>query len=58
MIDDRADSDIVVSQSMVVDSRAQRKVVDGDAIVFVGEGAGLADGFDVILMVRLLLKLH
>ncbi len=58
VIDDRADSDLVVSQNFVVDSKAQRKIVDGDAIVFSGQGGGEADGFDVALYLRVLLKLH
>ena len=57
-IDDRADSDLVVSQSMVIDSKAQRKVVDGQAIVFFVEGGGEADGFDVAIGLRILCKLH
>jgi len=58
LIDDRADSDIRVSQRYMIDSRAQRKVVDGDSIAFIGEGGGETDGFDLALFVRLLLKLH
>ena len=57
-IDDRADSDLVVSQNFIIDSKAQRKVVDGDAIVFHAEGGGEADGFDLALYLRVLLKLH
>ncbi len=58
VVDDRSDSDLVLSQNFMVDSKAQRKVVDGDAIVFAGQGGGEADGFDVALYIRLLLKLH
>ena len=58
IIDDRADSDLIVSKSMVVDSKAQRKVVDGQAIAFIGEGGGETDGFDIALQVRILCKLH
>ncbi len=57
-IDDRADSDLVVSQNFIVDSKAQRKMVDGDALVFMVEGGGEADGFDAALYLRILLKLH
>ncbi len=57
-IDDRADSDLVVSQSMVIDSKAQRKVVDGQAIVMLGEGGSEADGFDIAVGLRILCKLH
>jgi len=58
IIDDRADSDILTSMQIPIDSRAQRKVADGDAIVFLIEGGGESDGFDAALYVRLLLKLH
>ena len=57
-IDDRADSDLVISQNFMIDSKAQRKVVDGDAIMFNGQGGNEADGFDVALFLRILLKLH
>ncbi len=57
-IDDRTDSDIKLSETYVIDSRAQRKVADGDAIIFTGEGGSGADGFDVSLMIRMLVKLH
>ncbi|MBW6325916.1 hypothetical protein, partial [Pseudomonas aeruginosa] len=56
--DDRSDSDLLVSQNFMIDSKAQRKVVDGDAIVFAGQGGGESDGFDIALYVRMLLKLH
>ena len=56
--DDRADSDLLVSQNIIIDSKASRKVVDGDAIVFSVEGGNEADGFDAALFVRVLLKLH
>ncbi len=58
IIDDRADSDIVVSQNFMVDSKAQRKVVDGDALIFTAQGGGESDGFDLALYLRILLKLH
>ena len=59
VIDDRGtDSDLLMSQNYPVDSKAQRKVADGDSIVFVGQGGGESDGFDVALFVRVLLKLH
>ena len=58
IIDDRADSDLIVSQSWVIDSKAQRKVVDGQAIVFLAEGGGAPDGFDVAVGLRILCKLH
>ncbi len=58
VFDDRADSDLRLSTHYKIDSKAQRKVSDGDAIVFTGQGGGEADGFDVNLMVRMLLKLH
>ena len=58
VVDDRADSDILLSQSMVIDSKAQRKVVDGQSIVFLVEGGGEADGFDVAVGLRILCKLH
>ncbi len=57
-IDDRSDSDLVLSQSWVIDSKAQRKVVDGQAIVFSSEGGSEADGFDVAVGLRILCKLH
>ena len=57
-IDDRTDSDIKVSERYNVSSKGQRKLVDGDAVVFNAEGGNEADGFDAALMVRMLLKLH
>ena len=57
-IDDRGDVDIKNSEIYSIDSRAQRKVVDGDAIIFNLNGGSSSDGFDATLMVRLLLKLH
>ncbi len=57
-IDDRADSDLVNSQTIVIDSKAQRKVEDGQAIQFLTEGGGEADGFDISTMLRILVKLH
>ena len=57
-IDDRADSDLVVSRAIVIDSKAQRKVEDGMAIQFGCEGGGEADGFDASLQLRILCKLH
>ena len=57
-IDDRSDSDLLVSQNFKVDSKGQRKMKDGDVIVFMGEGGNESDGFDVALYVRMLLKLH
>ncbi len=50
--------DLKLSETYMVDSKAQRKVVDGDAIVFMSQGGGGSDGFDLSLMVRILLKLH
>ncbi len=47
IIDDRADSDLVVSHSMVIDSKAQRKVVDGQAIVFLAEGWDSVNHFEI-----------
>ena len=41
-----------------VDSKGQRKIVDGDALVVTAQGGGAPDGFDVNVMLRLLLKLH
>ena len=58
VIDDRSDSDLIVSRTMVIDSKAQRKVVDGQAIVFSGQGGGEADGFDLAVGLRILCKLH
>ncbi len=58
VFDDRSDSDLRLTTHYKVDSKAQRKVSDGDAIIFTSQGAGLADGFDVNVMVRMLLKLH
>ena len=58
IIDDRADSDLVVSKSWIIDSKAQRKVVDGESIVFKVQGGGEADGFDVAVGLRILCKLH
>ena len=57
-IDDRTDSDIKVSERYNVSSKGQRKLVDGDALIFGVEGGGEADGFDAALMLRILLKLH
>ncbi len=42
----------------MVDSKAQRKIVDGDALIFPVQGGNEADGFDVALYLRILLKLH
>ncbi len=39
------------------DSKAQRKVADGDAIIWTAENAS-ADGFDYLLKFRMLVKLH
>ena len=59
IIDDRADSDILVSANQfVINSKAQRKVVDGQAIAFTAEGAGEPDGFDIAIGLRILCKLH
>ena len=58
VFDDRADSDLRLSTHYKIDSKAQRKVASGDAIVFMGEGGGEADGFDAQLFIRMLLKLH
>ena len=57
-IDDRTDSDIKVSERYNISSKGQRKLVDGDALLFNAEGGGEADGFDLAIMVRVLLKLH
>ena len=57
-IDDRTDSDIKVSERYNISSKGQRKLVDGDAVVFCGEGGGESDGFDLSIMGRMLLKLH
>ncbi len=57
-LDDRTDVDLIVHQNYMVDSKAQRKIVDGDALVFQVQGGGETDGFDVALMLRILLKLH
>ena len=57
-IDDRTDSDILLSKSWPIDNKAQRKVEDGYAIQFAGEGGGESDGFDIALQVRILCKLH
>ena len=40
------------------DSRAQRKVQDGDAVCFLLENASAAHGVDFILKFRMLLKVH
>ena len=58
LIDDRSDADLVTSQSFMIDSKAQRKIVDGDALILTGEGGNESDGFDVACFLRLLLKLH
>ncbi|MBW6325899.1 hypothetical protein, partial [Pseudomonas aeruginosa] len=50
--------DQIMSRTYVIDSKAQRKVVDGQQIVFQGEGGGDSDGFDAALFVRILCKLH
>jgi len=50
--------DLQISQQFMIDSKAQRKVVDGEAIIFRGEGGGGSDGFDLTFMIRLLCKLH
>ncbi len=57
-LDDRTDVDIRMDSHFVIDSKAQRKIVDGDAMMFMVEGGGETDGFDAIMQVRLLLKLH
>jgi len=59
VIDDRAtDSDVINSINYPIDSRGQRRVEDGEAIVFSAEGGGETDGFDVALYLRMLVKLH
>ena len=42
---------------MQIDSRAQRKVVDGDSIVFAAENVG-SDTVQLNMIVRILCKLH
>jgi len=58
VLDDRVDSDLVLHQNFIIDSKAQRKLVDGDAIGAFVEGGGETDGFDAALFLRILLKLH
>jgi len=41
-----------------VDGRGQRKVADGESIIFPVQGGNESDGFDVQMSLRLLLKLH
>ncbi len=43
---------------MTVDSRAMRKVDDGEDVIFVAEAAGISDGFTLIDFGRMLIKLH
>ncbi len=42
----------------MVDSKAQRKVIDGDKIMIMANGGGESDGFDIAVYLRFLLKLH
>ena len=48
---------VMVSQTRPLDSRAQRKVQDGDSIVFAAENNGV-DTARVALTLRILCKLH
>ena len=57
-LDDRVDADIRMDTNHKISSKAQRKIVQGDAIMFIGEGGGASDGFQLALMLRILLKLH
>ena len=50
--------DNVISMQIPVDSKAQRKVSDGDKISFLAQGGSAADGFEAALYLRILLKLH
>ncbi len=44
--------------AVTIDSRAQRKVEDGDAIAFLLEIDGTSDAIEQAMMVRILCKLH
>jgi len=44
--------------NLILDSRAQRKVVDGDALIFMSELDGTSDDIEQCLGVRILCKLH
>ena len=52
------EADIVTSQQVVIDSRAQRKVVDGDALIFTSELDSTSDDVEICLGLRILCKLH
>ena len=40
------------------DSKAQRKIVEGEAIVMLVENGSATDGLEYILMLRVLFMLH
>ncbi len=48
----------VDGKGMEIDSKAMRKVADGDQVVVVGELSGLSNGFQLTVGGRMLLKLH
>ena len=48
---------VITSHPMVIDFRAQRKVQDGDSIVFAAENVG-TDTVQLSLILRILCKLH
>ena len=50
--------DQLMTKVWTIDSKAQRKVEDGQGIAFNCQGGGSSDGFDVFLAVRMLCKLH
>ncbi len=52
-----ATSDHDVYNHIIVDGKAQRKLVDGDAIVFMAETAALSEGVNLLMFLRTLFLL-
>jgi len=48
----------IAENIIVIDSKAQRKIVDGDAIVIIAESASFGLGVSLKFFARLLFKLH
>ncbi len=46
------------AQGVVIDNKAQRKIVDGDAIVVTAESSNFSGGVDLTFFTRLLFKLR
>ena len=47
-----------ISQTWNFDSKAQRKVEDGQAIVFMVENGSATDGLEFLMKLRILVKMH